>query len=56
MRVALPLWAAASGTVASISSWPGRSAPFRLVSISDWLRNGTLRITVSAWDTASAFS
>src|SRR5664279_1204857 len=48
IRVALPLTAAASGTVASISSLPGVSASLRLVSVSEWLRNGTLRITVSA--------
>ncbi len=42
VRVALPLTAAASGTVASTSSWPSRSAPLRFVSVSDWLRNGTL--------------
>ena len=42
-----PLTAAASGTVASISSCPARSASLRLVSVSDWLRKGTLRITVA---------
>ena len=57
MRVALPLTAAASGTVASISSLPGASASLRLVSVSEWLRKGTLRITiVSAARAASAFS
>ena len=56
MRVALPLTAAASGTVASISSLPGASASLRLVSVSEWLRNGTLRTTVSALRAASAFS
>ncbi len=56
IRVALPLTAAASGTLASISSCPARRAPFKLVRVSDWLRNGTLRITVSARATASAFA
>src|SRR3954451_5052489 len=43
VRVALPPTAAASGTVASISSWPGASAWARLCSVSAWLRKGTLR-------------
>ena len=56
MRVALPLTAAASGTVASISSFPGERASLMLASVSAWLRKGTLRMTVSAARTASAFS
>ena len=35
---------------------PGLSTCLRLVSVSDWLRNGTLRITISESWTASAFS
>src|SRR3954453_201588 len=56
MRVARPLTAAASGTVASTTSWPSRSAPLRLVSVSDWLRKGTQSTTTSALVAASAFS
>src|ERR1700689_960763 len=56
IRVAFPLTAAASGTVASISSWPGDSASLRLASVSEWLRKGTLRMTVSASRTACALS
>ena len=48
LRVALPDTAAASGTVASTRSCPSRRAPLRFVSVSDWLRNGTHRTTVSA--------
>ena len=46
--MALPATAAARGTVASINSCPARRPSARLASVSDWLRNGTLRITVSA--------
>ena len=53
MRVALPATAAASGTVASISSCPALSASWMLASVSDWLRKGTLRITISAARAAS---
>ena len=56
MRVARPLTAAASGTVASTTSWSSRSAPLRLVSVSDWLRKGTQSTTTSAFAAASAFS
>jgi 2-hydroxycyclohexanecarboxyl-CoA dehydrogenase len=52
----LPLTAAASGTVASISSEPGASTSLRFVSVSDWLRNGTLRMTVRAACAAPALS
>ena len=45
-RVALPLTAAASGTVQSTRIWPGSSAPRRLLSVSDWARNGTVRKTI----------
>src|ERR1700727_740645 len=56
IRVALPLTAAASGTVASIKSCPGFSTSFKFVSVSEWLRNGTLRITISVERAASPFS
>src|SRR5271166_598695 len=56
MRVALPLTAAASGTLASISSVPGESARLRSASVSDWLRKGTLRTTVAAAAAAPALS
>ena len=55
-RVARPPTAAASGTVASTTSWCSRSAPLRLVSVSDWLRKGTQSTTTSAFAAASAFS
>ena len=57
--MALPLTAAASGTVASISSCPGIERFLRLVSVSDWLRNGHAQdddALVAAARTASAFS
>ena len=47
IRVALPDTAAASGTVASTTSCPSRRCSLRLVSVSDWLRNGTHRNTTS---------
>src|SRR3954454_8824984 len=56
MRVARPETAAASGTVVSTTVWPSRSTPLRFVSVSDWLRNGTVRTTTSALVAASAFS
>ena len=54
MRVALPQTAAASGTVASTSSWPSRRWLLRFVSVSDWLRNGTHRNTTSLAAAAAA--
>src|ERR1700716_1579139 len=56
IRVALPLTAAASGTLASITSWPEPSAGERLVSVSDWLRKGTQRMIVLATRAAPALS
>ena len=56
IRVALPATAAASGTVASMNSWPSRRRPSRLVRVSDWLRKGTLRMTVAAAPAAPALS
>ena len=55
-RVALPLTAAASGTVQSTSSWPGRSDSRRLLRFSDWARNGTVRKTTSARPAASSLT
>src|SRR5579875_653292 len=52
--VAFPPAAAARGTVVSISSWPGRSAPLSPTSVCAWLLKGTQRITTSAWPAASA--
>ena len=54
--MALPETAAASGTVASTSSWPGSSTSLRLVRFSDWLRKGTVRNTIGPCLAASAFS
>ena len=45
-RVALPLTAAASGTVQSTRIWPGSSASRRLLRFSDWARKGTVRKTI----------
>ena len=56
MRVALPLTAAASGTVASINSCPEESASLRLARVSDWLRKGTLRTTMPSPPAARAAS
>src|SRR5947209_10463265 len=56
VRVALPLTAAASGTVASTSSCSFLSTVLRFVSVSDWLRNGTDKITTGPCVTAAAFS
>jgi len=53
---ALPLIAAAVGTVQSTRICPAWSASFRLVSVSDWARNGTVRKTIGPLVTASAFS
>ncbi len=55
-RVALPLTAAASGTVQSTRIWPGRSASRRLLRFSDWARKGTVRKTISPRWAASSFS
>ena len=52
----VPLAAAVSGTVASISRVPGASASLRFASVSDWFRKGTLRITVPAARAAPALS
>ena len=54
-RVALPLTAAASGTVQSTSSWPGSSTSRRLLRFSDWARKGTVRKTTEACFAACSF-
>ena len=46
VRVALPLTAAAIGTVQSTRSWPSLRASRRLFSVSDWARKGTVRKTI----------
>src|SRR5680860_1337388 len=56
VRVAVPLTAAASGTVQSTRICPGRSAPRRLLRFSDWARKGTVRKTTSARCAASSLS
>ena len=56
VRVALPLTAAASGTVASTSSWPSRSDGLAGCEVSDWLRNGTRGRRPRRAAAASAFS
>ena len=52
----MPETAAASGTVASTTTWPSRSVSLRFVSVSDWLRNGTQSTTTSAAAAASALA
>ena len=51
-----PPTAAASGTVTSSSSVPGRSASLSDFSVAAWLANGTLSTTSSASATASGFA
>ena len=55
-RVALPLTAAASGTVQSTRIWPGSSASRRLLRFSDWARKGTVRKTISPRFAASSLT
>src|SRR3954447_19537782 len=56
MRVALPLIAAASGTVASTRIWPGRRCSRRFVRFSDCARKGTVSTTIGPRLAASAFT
>ena len=55
-RVALPLTAAAVGTVQSTRSWPGSSASRRLLRFSDWARKGTVRKTIGPRRAASSLT
>jgi hypothetical protein len=56
VRVALPLRAAASGTVQSTRICPSLSASLRLVRVSDCARKGTVRKTTGPFEAASPFS
>src|SRR5215212_9115943 len=56
MRVALPLIAAARGTVASTRIWPGCRCSRRLVRFSDCARKGTVRTTIGPRVAASALT
>src|SRR3954470_3725048 len=56
MRVALPLTAAANGTVASTRIWPGFRCSRRLVRFSDCARKGTVRMTIGPRVAASALT
>ena len=55
-RVALPLTAAAVGTVQSTRICPGSSASRRLFRFSDWARKGTVRKTIGPRRAASSLT